>query len=235
VGSADKPQPSRGDARLNLPGELGQAKVGEDRLGDGVLGPEEDVLGLEVAVDDAGLVDGLEGVGELAREDGGVLLRVVSGRDDGVEELAAAAELRHDGQAGQARRRGDVLVRGHELEHVGVVELPDALEDEDLVEGGEALLQRRVRLGQDHLHRDGLAGRLHLARPHDGEPALPELVADVADGRDAEEGERGREGGERGRVTPRVPCRRARASLALHGAEPGPLTRWASGTPSPWQ
>lgn len=58
-------------------------------------GIEEEVLGLEVTVEDAegvtGLDDGDDGLGEL----GGLTLAVVALEDDAVEELAAVAEL-HD-------------------------------------------------------------------------------------------------------------------------------------------
>ena len=71
-------------AGLRLPC-LGEAEV--EHL-DGAVGPDPDVGGLEVAVDDAGLVGGLEGLGDLTRDGYGLVDRDRPAGDHLVKPLA---------------------------------------------------------------------------------------------------------------------------------------------------
>ena len=95
--------------------EDGEAEIGGLERGVVVEGVEEEVLGLEVAVDDAEGVAGLDDGDDGAEEAGGLALGEVAFGDDAVEELAALAEV-HDEVDG-----GGVLVGALDANDVGVL------------------------------------------------------------------------------------------------------------------
>ena len=121
-----------------------EVEVGEH---DVAVGADEDVLGLEVAVDDAHHVEVLDGEEHLGGVEAGGGEREAAGRHAVAEgvEVAAGAEL-HDG-AGEVRRGVEV---GEEGGEEGVVQLP---QDPLLRRRAPQLLLPRHRPPVHHLHR----------------------------------------------------------------------------------
>ena len=150
----------------------GEAKVGE--LDDaGVVEGEEDVLGLEVAVDDAEVVvEVVDGVEQLLEVELGALLG---------EELVVA-DLVEQLLAGELQHHVDVVVGVDDLDDlddVGVLQLAQRLQDLDLVlqrvaprgRGGRLLHLLLVQLADG----EDVASQV-LALPHRREGPPPDLV-----------------------------------------------------------
>mmetsp|Transcript_13972 Transcript_13972/g.44731 ORF Transcript_13972/g.44731 Transcript_13972/m.44731 type:complete len:334 (-) Transcript_13972:282-1283(-) len=135
----------------------GQAKVGDLDLRVVVLAGEDEVLGLEVAVQNARLVERLNGEHDTPHERGSVALGVALASDDAVKELLAFEHL-HDN--GQAVLLTDDVADSDEV--VGVLAVADdLLHDQDLVVE-DALLAAALVLHEvgelDHLDGDHFAG-----------------------------------------------------------------------------
>ncbi|BAS94669.1 Os05g0491800 [Oryza sativa Japonica Group] len=176
--------------------EDGEAEVGGLERGVLVLAEEEEVLGLEVAVDDAHGVAGVDDLDDGAEERGGGVLGVVALGDDPVEQLAAGTEL-HDEVDGVL-----VLVRALELHHPGLA--GEVVHDLHLAADVlDVLLGRQLPLA-DRLAREPLPRRLVGAQRRDAELPAPELLAHGVDRLDVLHGApedgadgRGRLGGRR--------------------------------------
>ena len=219
VGAAD-------DVPEHLPffEEDGEPKVGGLERRVLVLAEEEEVLGLEVAVDDAHGVAGVDDLDDGAEERGGGALGVVALGDDPVEELPAGAEL-HD-----EVHRALVLVGALELHDAGLAgevvhDLHLAPHVLDVLLGGQLPLA-------DGLARELLARGLVRAQRRDAELPAPELLAHGVGALDVlhRAAQHGADGGRglvlRGRRGRR---RRHRRRRRHGGAAPGPRRRAGGG------
>jgi hypothetical protein len=166
-GAHEEPGPRQLGAGLDRPRELRRQGPGEAEVEElHPVGRQEDVRGLEVAVDDPGRVQGLEGAEDAAGERGRL--------------------RRRKGPAAQPVGQGLSLQQLHGDEELAVVlaDLVD-LADVRVIDGGggaglapEALARRLVGL-RDGLDRDLAAQAEVLGREHDPHPALPEPAEDA--------------------------------------------------------
>lgn len=191
---------------VELVGDGGEAEVGDLEVA--VL-VDEEVLGLEVAVEHAARVAEPDGGDELLEvAPRGVLLEPPLG--DAAEQLPAADELHHE---------VDLGLGGHHLEQPHDVGVADAAEDGDLpLDVRDEAVPHRLLL-VEHLDRDRLPGIRAPRLVHLGEGAVAEEAAELvppeqepAPPRLASEGGGGGGGGQRPPVLRR---RRGRG----HGGE----------------
>jgi hypothetical protein len=149
--------------------EDGEPKVGGLERRVLVLAEEEEVLGLEVAVDDAHGVAGVHDLDDGAEQRSGGALGVVAPGDDAVEELAAGTEL-HDEVHGAL-----VLVRALELHHARLA--GQVVHDLHLAPHVlHVLLGGQLPLA-DGLAREPVPRGLVRAQRRDAELPAPELLA----------------------------------------------------------
>jgi hypothetical protein len=154
--------------------QLGDAEVedlGALAAGDLAVGDQEDVLGLEVAVDDAAAVRGVQRRGDLAQQPQRLLGRQPTVPLEPRVEGLALEELHHDVRA-----------------TVGVVAEVEDLHDAGIGDRGgrarfveEALHDVLVRgqVGLQHLHRRAATEQRVLGQVHRPHPALTQLLHDA--------------------------------------------------------
>ena len=153
---------------------LGQSEVGDVGL---ALAIEEDVRGLQVAVEDASLVRVMDGAGDIGQQPRG---RAGVGGEFGqaIGEATAVDQLHAEIAV--------VAVGAHLMDgdDIGVVERGDGL---GLEPEPPAVVVAGQPAGQDHLERHGaiqtqLAGREHDPHAAAGDLAGALMVTEVADG-----------------------------------------------------
>ena len=162
-------------------GGAGDAEVGDL---DPAVGGDEEVRGLDVAVDDAGGVRHAEGLGRLGEQVAGRLgVEGGTGPQERRERLALD-ELHHEvgarGRRAVVERAGAVVVDRRDPRVLQRGRVPGL--------GLEALAEQRVVgvLGLEHLHRDravehGVARGPDLAHPAGGDAGLEDVAAGLVD------------------------------------------------------
>mmetsp|Transcript_32821 Transcript_32821/g.105210 ORF Transcript_32821/g.105210 Transcript_32821/m.105210 type:complete len:305 (+) Transcript_32821:634-1548(+) len=166
----------------------GGAKINQLDRRVALLALEDDVLGLEVAVQDAARMQVVDREGDLLDDLGGDLLRVRALRHQALEQASAAGELHHyrrlDRAAVGRPPLGPDPVHAQQLDDVRVRAAAAHRLHLDLDHGARELLER------DELHRD-LPPALRVARqPHVAEPALPNPLLKRVDRLELAAGER---------------------------------------------
>ena len=149
---------------------LGDAEVGEQ---DATVGRHEDVAGLDVAVDEAGAVGGVEGGGD-ARADVDRQLRAEPGLH--VEQLAQALAVDELHDDGLAAAFGEHVVDGDDV-GMGEPGDGDGLAAEALGDDGIGRQARLQPLEGDAAVEREIGGQPHLGHPALGESTLEPVAA----------------------------------------------------------